>query len=496
MELIQLNKNAITEGIPHLPVPGYNREALKMGIVHVGVGGFHRAHQAYYVHQLMEEHNALDWGICGVGLREADRKMYDILKKQDGLYTLMIQHPDGSIKSEVIGSIKEVYLAVDTPGLVIDQMAHADTKIVSLTITEGGYNFNPNTGDFNFESEDVQWELKHPDQPKTIFGFLTLALQKRRAAGLPPFSVLSCDNIQHNGDVARKMLLAFAKEKDSDLAEWIADNVSFPNTMVDRITPVTTPEAITYLQTTYKLNDEWPVVCEPFIQWVVEDQFSNTRPPLEKVGVQFVPDVSPYEKMKIRLLNAGHSVLGIPGAIHGHPTIDICMKDPVFGIFMRRYMDHEVSPVLGTIEGMDVEKYKDTLEERFANPNLKDSVSRICSESSAKLPKFLIPTLQENLATGGSIKYATLVLAAWCYYSDRETNENGEPLEIIDAMKTKLHQYAKNTQTDPTAFVKQREVFGDLLDNQRFVKEYTESIQLIYSGNGIRGLMEQLMANR
>ncbi len=493
MELIQLNQNNLTQIAAHLSCPNYNRQALKTGIVHVGVGGFHRSHQAYYIHQLLEKHNTLDWGICGVGLREADRKIYNILKKQDYLYTLIVQHPNGTVKSEVIGAMKEFLLAVDTPELVIDKMAHADTKIVSLTITEGGYNFNPSTGAFDFENPDIQHELKHPDKPKTIFGFLTAALQKRRAEGRSPFSILSCDNIQHNGAVARKMLLAFAQKQDTELAAWITENVNFPNTMVDRITPVTTPEAIDYLHNTHHLKDEWPVVCEPFIQWVVEDKFSNGRPPLEKVGVQFVPDVSPYEKMKIRLLNAGHSVLGIPGALHGHPTINACMEDPVFAKFMRQFMDKEVSPVLGTIEGVDIEQYKDSLEERFANPNVKDSVSRICSESSAKLPKFLIPTLQENLATGGSIKYATLILAAWCYYSDRGINEKDEPLEIIDSMKAELHQFAKQTPEDKIAFLKQRELFGNLDQNQRFVEEYRKSVQLIYQEIGIRNLMKELI---
>ncbi len=493
MELIQLNQVNLTEIAKQIPCPTYNRKAVKTGIVHVGVGGFHRAHQAYYMHQLLGKDNALDWGICGVGLREGDRKMYNILKKQDYLYTLIVQHPNGTVKSEVIGAIKDFLLAVDTPNLVIDRMAHQETKIVSLTITEGGYNFNPSTGDFNFENPAVQQELKDPNQPKTIFGFLTAALKKRRANGLPPFSILSCDNIQHNGDVARKMVLAFAQKQDAELANWIAQNVHFPNTMVDRITPVTTLEAITYLQDTHHLKDEWPVVCEPFIQWVIEDKISNGRPPLEKLGVQFVPDVSPYEKMKIRLLNAGHSVLGIPGAIHGHPTINACMEDAVFAQFMRQFMDKEVSLVLGMIEGVDIEQYKDSLEERFANPNIKDSVSRICSESSAKLPKFLIPTLQENLATDGSIDYATLILAAWCYYSDKGINENNEPLEIIDALKVELYQAAQQTTDDKLGFIRQPELFGDLVENERFVEKYVGFVELIYRGEGIRGLMEELI---
>lgn len=487
MKPIQLNQDNLPRTDSRVPRPTYDRSKLKTGIVHVGVGGFHRSHQAYYLHKLLEKYGDLNWGVCGIGLREADRRMYDILKKQDGLYTLIVQHPDGQQQCEVIGSLKEVLLAVDTPGRVIEKMAHPDTSIVSLTITEGGYNLSP-SGNFNFANPVIRQELEQPDKPLTIFGYLTAALRLRRANGVPPFSVLSCDNIQHNGAVARKMVLAFAREQDPGLAEWIADNVSFPNTMVDRITPVTTSAEVDYLRTTYGLEDEWPVVCEPFIQWVVEDEFVAGRPPLEKVNVQFVPDVSPYEKMKIRLLNAGHSVLGIPGAVHGHPTIDACMNDAVFAGFMRRFMDEEATPVLGVIEGIDLDQYKDKLEERFANPNLGDSVSRICSESSAKLPKFLVPTLQENLVRGGSIKYATFILAAWCYYSDEKVDEKGQPIEIIDVMKDKLHRAA----ADGISFINQPEVFGTLAENERFVREYKQALQAIYQEKNIRKLMNDL----
>lgn len=486
---MQVNQSNLSKIGVKFSVPTYDRQQLKTGIVHIGVGGFHRSHQAYYIHQLLEKHGAYDWGICGVGLREADRNMARVLKKQDCLYTLVTQYPSGKVDSEVIGSITEYLLAVDEPQKVIDKMAHPDTKIVSLTITEGGYNFNPMTGDFNFENPDIQHELAHADQPKTVYGFLTAALRKRYTYGLPPFTILSCDNIQHNGDVTREMVLAFAKRQDAKLADWIEKEVCFPNTMVDRITPVTTPEVTDFLKDKHGITDEWCVVCEPFIQWVVEDNFSNGRPPLEKTGVQFVPDVTPYEKMKIRLLNAGHSVLGITGAIHGHPTIDVCMQDEVFANFMRQFMDKEVTPVLGKIEGVDVEKYKNNLEERFANPNIKDSVSRICSESSAKLPKFLIPTLIENLKNGGSIKYTTFILAAWCYYSDKGISDKGQPIEIIDAQKDELQQAAKDTTSNWTAFLNQPEIFGNLAENKRFVKEYSWVIQELYDRINIREMM-------
>jgi len=490
---MNLNKTNISKIGNQISVPTYDSKHFKTGIVHIGVGGFHRSHQAYYIHQLIQKNEITDWGICGIGLREADRNMANILKAQDCLYTLVTQHPDGKVDSEVIGSIKEYLLAVDTPQSVIDKMADPDTKIVSLTITEGGYNFNPTTGDFNFENPDIQHDLTHSKEPKTVYGYLTAALRKRHADGNKAFTILSCDNIQHNGDMARKMVLAFAKKQDATLADWIEKEVGFPNGMVDRITPVTTPEITKYLETNNGLIDQWPVVCEPFIQWVIEDTFSNGRPQLEKLGVQFVSDVTPYEKMKIRLLNAGHSVLGITGAIHGHPTIDTCMRDVAFANFLRQFMDKEVTPILGNIEGIDIEKYKDTLQVRFANSNIKDSVSRICTESSAKLPKFLIPTIRENLKEDGSIKYATFIVAAWCYYSDKGINENEEQLEIIDVQKDELHKAAKDTENNWIAFLNQPEIFGNLMGNERFVKEYTLAVQKIYKEKDIRKLMEHLI---
>lgn len=490
MSLIPLNQRNITSIAAGIACPKYHRKAVKVGIVHIGVGGFHRSHQAYYMHQLLADTQNLGWGICGIGLREGDQKIANVLKSQDGLYTLITQHPDGKENCEVIGSIIDYIFAPKTPDLAIARMAHPDTKIVSLTITEGGYNFNPNTGDFNFDNSEIQHELHNPNEPKTVFGYLTLALKKRRDEGLPAFTILSCDNIQHNGEVARKMLLSFARKQDPSLSNWIENEVSFPNSMVDRITPVTPKSAIEFLENKYNLKDDWPIVCEPFIQWVIEDKFSNGRPPLEKLDVQFVADVTPYEKMKIRLLNAGHSVLGIPGAIHGHATINACMEDQFLASLMRQFMDKEVSPILGEIAGIDLTEYKNKLEERFANPNIKDGVSRICSESSAKLPKFLIPTIQENLLAGGNIKYGTFILALWCYYSDKGVDVNNNQIKIIDERKEALHQSAKQYQQDQFSFLRITDIFGNLLENKRFLKYYSKMIKAIYQEPNVHKMIE------
>jgi len=490
VQLKQENLHRLADAIAR---PSYDRSKVKAGIVHIGVGGFHRSHQAYYTDALLSDSEASDWGICGVGLRDADRKIGDILKAQDYLYTLIVKHPQGTVETCIIGSLIDFMLACDDPGAVIDRMASADTKIVSLTITEGGYNFNPATGEFDFDNPDVRHDLEHPSSPKTVFGYLTAALKKRRALGLPAVTIQSCDNIQHNGDMTRKMLLAFAHKQDADLARWIESDVSFPNAMVDRITPVTTPEDIAYLRSAMGLEDQWPVTCEPFTQWVIEDNFSNGRPAWEKVGAQFVPDVTPYEKMKIRLLNAGHSVLGMLGSIHGHKTIDGCMADPLFAAYVRRFMDVEATPVLDPVEGVELEAYKDSLIERFGNPNIKDSVARICLESSAKLPKFLIPTITENLALGGSIRYATLVIAAWCFYSDKGVDQHGERLDIVDVLKDELHQAAQGTADDTLSFLKLEPVFGNIIHNEQFTALYTEMIQTLYENPDISQQMRKLL---
>lgn len=481
-----LNQKNLVEIENQIPVPTFNRSALKKGIVHIGVGGFHRAHQALFTHNLLEQSNTQEWGICGVGLREGDVNMYKVFKQQDNLYTLMVKHPNGTTEPQIIGSIIDFKLGFNNPESVIKLLAHPDTKIVSLTITEGGYNLNPINGKLDFENPDIQHELKHPNEPKTIYGYLTAALQQRRNTKLTPFTIMSCDNIEHNGDMTRNMLLSFIKKQDDKLANWVESEVCFPNSMVDRITPVTTKSDITYLEKTYGIKDEWPVTCEPFIQWVVEDKFSNGRPEFEKVGVQFVPDVKPYEKMKLRLLNAGHSVLGILGAIQGFKTINECMEDKLFVTCLQRFMDKEATPILDEVVGIDLECYKDSLEQRFANPYIKDSLSRICSESAAKLPKFLIPTIHENLANDGNIEFSTLVIAAWCYYSDKGIDKDGLPIEIFDAMSSELHEAAKRTATNPLAFIKQESLFGNLAKNERFTKLYIEAVQKIYKDANIR----------
>ena len=477
---MQLNQKNLSSLSGSLKVPGYHRKALKLGILHVGVGGFHRAHQALVVQQLLESGGSGAWGICGIGLRDEDRKIAEVFHRQDCLYTLITRHPGGTVESEIMAQMTDYLLAPDDKQAVIDRMVHPETRIVSLTITEGGYNMTSD-GNFDLNHPDIQHELQHPEDPRTIYGYLSAALKKRKESGKPPFTVMSCDNIQHNGEVTKKMLLSFLWALDEDLASWVKEEVAFPNSMVDRITPVTTAAEIDYLKEKFDLEDEWPVTCEPFLQWVIEDNFSNGRPDFDRVeGVQFVSDVTPYEKMKIRLLNAGHSVLGIFGALMGIQTIDACMENKYLRKVLRKFWDIEVTPILDQVAGINLDDYKDSLQERFGNPNIKDKVSRICSESAAKLPKFLLPTFTENLNRGENIQIATLVIATWCYYSDKQIDQQGQPLEIIDALDDKLHTAAMGTMQDPLSFLRVKEVFGDLIENDRFTKIYSALVLDVY----------------
>jgi mannitol 2-dehydrogenase len=477
---IALNQENLGVLPRNVKTPSYNRDQVKTSIVHIGVGNFHRSHEAYYTNELMERYGVLDCGICGIGLLDYDRRIYNILKDQDGLYTLVIKELDGSLSANVIGSIVEYIFAPENPNAVIEKMANPEIKIISLTITEGGYNQNEATGEFNFTNPIIMEDLKNPMSPKTVFGYLTQAMKLRMQRGNSGCTIQSCDNIQGNGDVAKKALLNYVEKAEPELLSWIEENVSFPNAMVDRITPVTVATDIVKLQDEFLIDDQWPVVCEPFIQWVIEDDFIAGRPEWEKVGAQFVENVVPFENMKLRLLNAGHSVLGMLGALHGYKTIDEAARDEDFKVFLRTFMDQEASPTLGNLGDIDLEKYKDSLIERFQNIYIKDLISRICLESSAKFPIFILPTVKAQLQNGGDFSRAAFVVAAWCKYNDG-VDENGNTYAVEDAMSNELIRAATLSHQNPIRFLEIEPIFGDLAKNPVFVSAFISSLELLRS---------------
>jgi mannitol 2-dehydrogenase len=488
--MLPLNAENLPSLPKDLPVPEYDRARLRTGIVHFGVGGFHRAHEAMYLDRLMADGKAFDWAICGVGVMPADRRMRDVMDAQDGLYTLVVKAPDGTLEARVIGSIKEYLFAPDDPAAVVAKMASPDIRIVSLTVTEGGYNINAVTGEFVADNPDVHHDLRPGAAPKTTFGLITAALAVRRERGVPPFTIMSCDNIQGNGHAARRSFVAFATLLDPDLGKWVEETVEFPNSMVDRITPVTTDEDRAEVRRRFDVDDAWPVVCEPFTQWTLEDAFTLGRPPFQDAGVQVVADVEPYELMKLRLLNASHQALCYVGYLAGYRLVHDVAQDPLFAGFLLAYMDREATPTLEPVPGIDLAEYKHQLIDRFSNAQVKDTVARLCAESSDRIPKWLLPVIRHNLETGGEILRATTVVAAWARYAEG-VDEQGKPIEVVDRLKDSLIAAARRYDDDPLAFIADRDLFGDLIDNERFVSTYRSVLASLHT-KGARATLEDL----
>jgi mannitol 2-dehydrogenase len=477
---------------PSVWTPRYDRSAVTTGIVHLGVGGFHRSHQAMYVDRLLESGQGQDWGICGVGVLPSDRRMAEVMAAQDCLYTLVVKHPDGYLDARVIGSIVEYLLAPDDPEAVVEKMAAPGTRIVSLTVTEGGYNTSPVTGAFDATAPAVVADLQPGAALATSFGLVTEALVRRRERGLAPFAVVSCDNIPGNGHLARDSFAAFAALRDPALGEWVAAQVPFPNSMVDRITPGTTDADRVQLRQLTGIEDDWPVVCEPWTQWVLEDAFPGGRPALEDVGVQLVADVAPYELMKLRLLNAGHQVLGHLGRLVGHEYVHQACQDPLFREFLLGYLDEEATPTLAPVPGIDLRRYKADLVGRFANSAIRDTLARICENASDRIPQFLLPVLRADLAAGRPVHRSVAVLAGWARTAEGSDDE-GRPLEISDPRRDAL--VARARDADPLAFLRERDVFGDLADDPRVAAAFTATLASLRE-RGARATVEEIVRGR
>jgi mannitol 2-dehydrogenase len=474
-----------------LPVPAYDRSRVRPGIVHLGVGAFHRSHQAMYVDRLLEKGAAQDWGICGVGVLPSDRRMAEVMAAQDGLYTLVVKHADGTLEPRVVGSIVEYLLAPDDPDAVVEKMAAETTRIVSLTVTEGGYNVDPVTGQFDAADAAVVGDLQPGVAPRTSFGLVVEALARRRDRGLAPFTLVSCDNIQHNGDVARRSFTAFAALRDQDLGAWIDREVPFPNSMVDRITPATTDDDRAEVARLFGVDDQWPVVCEPFTQWVLEDRFRLGRPPLEDAGVQVVEDVEPYELMKLGLLNASHQALAYLGHLAGYRFVEDAAQDPLFRRFLLGYMEEEATPTLRPVPGIDLDDYRKNLIERFSNRAIGDTLARLAFDGSERLPKWLLPVVRKNLAAGGEVRRSAAVVAGWARYSEG-VDEEGRPIAIVDRRSERLLANARRQREDPLAFIADRELFGDLVDDERFTAPYLATLASLHQ-HGARATLEALV---
>ena len=487
----QLNAANLKLLDPKIQVPKYDRRKIGQSIMHVGVGGFHRAHQALYTDDLFNEDGGSHWGYCGVGLLKHDARIRDVMLSQDCLYTLVERSLEGD-QARIVGSIVNFLFGPDDPQKVIEQMASPQTRIVSLTITEGGYYIDQATGDLDEKNPDIQYDLAHPHEPRCSFGYLLEALDRRRTRGLAPFTLMSCDNIQSNGEVARKMLTAFAELRDPVFRNWLTENCLFPNSMVDRITPATTDEHRALVRAKFGIEDGWPVMTESFKQWVIEDHFVQGRPAWESVGAQMTSDVLPYEKMKLRLLNASHQALCYIGMLLGYELVHETMGNGDIRKLVEKMMDDEVTPLLSAVPGVDLTDYKKTLIERFANPAIRDQLSRIGIYGSSGIPKFVLPSIEEQLKRGGPIKLLSFTVASWFRFLNG-LDESGKEMPMLDPMASTLRERAKAAGGDARQLLAMREIFSDELANSpAFAKQVTETLDSFYEAGARATLVKSL----
>ena len=480
----KLNSNFLENEAFNKADYNYKQNELSPGIIHIGVGNFHRSHQAYYLDALFNQRKDFDFGIVGAGLRDSCSAMRKDLLSQDYLTTLVARDPnttDVRILQSMIDFVDNNNL------LLIDELSSKDIKIVSLTITEGGY-YIDSYGEFNISHADIQKDINNPEDPHTVFGVIISALKNRKEKNIPPFTLMCCDNIAHNGNVLKNVICKMAEEIDSSLAKYIIKNVTFPNSMVDRITPMASKSDNNFILENYGYEDLRPVFCEPFTQWILEDNFCNTRPSLEDVGVMFVEDIQPYELMKIRLLNGSHACMSSLSALLNIEYVHEGLEDDLVKPFLDNIMKHEVIPVLRDIVDMDLDKYYQSVLTRFSNPYIADTITRIAMDNSNKQPKFVIDSIKDGIKNGTNINGLTLACALWCRYSIG-TDEENRVLDINDPRKELLIETALKAKDKPIVFLQMKDIYGDLAQNDEFVKIFSTYLNSIWE-NGVKATVK------
>ena len=471
-------------------VPNYDRAQITCGIMHMSIGGFHRSHQAVYVENLLSKENS-QWGICAVGLMPQDKDNIEKLKQQDTLYTVLERSAKHDT-ARIVGSIVEVMHAPSAPQATLERLANEDIKILSLTVTEKGYCYD-NDKNLDQSNELILHDIDNINAPKTALGYIVSGLKERKDNHKKPFTVMSCDNLPGNGHLTQKLTLQFAELIHPDLARWIENNVTFPNSMVDRITPVTTDNIVKTIENKFDIEDNWPVICEDYMQWILEDNFCNGRPPFETSGVQIVSDVDAYEKMKVRLLNGSHSALSYVSYLMGYREVDIAMHDKLISSFVRSYMDKDVTPTLPDVPGIDLEAYKDKLIERFSNPAISDQIQRLAEDGSQKIPNAIIPCIEHQLENKGSIEFLALAIAGWFKYLTG-TDEQGNDIIITDPASKKLVSTAQSNIENPTALLDIREIFGEnLRQNDQFKAILTDTLADL-NKIGTKAILEKILS--
>ncbi|HEY4203230.1 MAG TPA: mannitol dehydrogenase family protein [Devosiaceae bacterium] len=477
---------------PHAGVPRYNRAALRAGIVHIGVGNFHRAHQAAYLDDLFNRGEDHDWALVGAGVRPADEVMRQKLKEQDWLTTVVEQEATAS-RARVTGAMIDYVPPGDTAAM-LERLADPAVRIVSLTITEGGYYIDPASQKFDPTHPEIVVDAANISAPKTAFGLILAALAIRRAAGIAPFTVMSCDNIPGNGHVTQNAVCGLAELIDPALAAWVKASVAFPNSMVDRITPATSDRERRLLAETFDIDDAWPVFCEEFRQWVLEDHFPAGRPALEKVGVQFVDDVAPFELMKIRILNGGHATIAYPAALMDIHFVHEAMDDPLVLQFLKKVEREEIIPIVPPVPDTDLDDYYKLIEKRFANPKIGDTITRLCLDGSNRQPKFILPSAAERLRQGQGVTGLALVSALWCRYCYGET-DSGAAIAPNDPNWSRLRQQAHLAKDEPAAWLAMTDIFGEVAKHPVYVGAFSNALQTLWA-KGTRETLKRYLDDR
>lgn len=472
-------------------IPSYSRSDLSAGILHFGVGNFHRAHQAVYLDDLFNTGEAHDWAIIGAGVLPSDASMREKLSAQDFL-TTVVEQDNNRTAARVTGPMIDILPTGDAKA-IIGRLADPAIRIVSMTITEGGY-FIDAAGAFNPSHPAIVEDAASPDAPKTVFGLIIAGLRLRREKGLAPFTVMSCDNIPHNGKVTRNTITGLAGLSDPDFAAWIGNNVAFPNSMVDRITPATGERELRILRDDFGIDDNWPVFCEEFSQWVLEDNFPAGRPALEKAGVQFVPDVAPFEHMKIRILNGGHAAIAYPAALLDIHFVHEAMEHPLVRAFLAKLEQDEIIPVVPPVPGTDLHDYFSLVERRFANPKIGDTIPRLAQDGSNRQPKFILPSTADRLARGQDIIGLSLVSALWCRYF-YGTSDSGKPIVFNDASAEKLQAAARKAKDDPAEFLVFDEIFGAVSGSELFRSRFAHAMETLWT-KGTAATLQLYLDNR
>jgi len=458
-------------------VPAYDPRSLRAGIVHFGVGNFHRAHQATYLDDLFNLGLDHDWALIGAGVRESDKEMRARLQRQDWL-TTVVEQETAETTARITGPMVD-FLKPGDSGATIARLADPAIRIVSLTVTEGGYFIDPATQRFDPAHPDILDDAAHADAPRTVFGLMLAALRRRRASRVAPFAVMSCDNIPGNGRVTRQAVVDLARLNDAEMADWVAGNVAFPNGMVDRITPGTTDRERSIVASDYGIEDQWPVFCERFRQWVLEDKFPAGRPALEKVGVQFVADVEPYERMKIRILNGGHATIAYAAALLDVQFVHEAMANELVRAFLAKVERQEILPAVPPVPGTDLGEYYKLIEGRFSNPKIGDTIARLCFDGSNRQPKFILPSVADRLKSGLSVTGLALVSALWARYCSG-TTDSGKRVAPNDPNWARLTAKADVARTNPQAWLEMRDIYGPLGDDPAYRQAFSSALNSLW----------------